>query len=246
MDEPGKTSEEDLKHESKPALNYKERRRINNPDRKRHGARNQARSKLFVKWLLQMFPNEIADDRPILDIAGGKGEVAARLCVCHSKKVIMVDPRPSDPLACFLSSVLNKIPLKWQQRLQQKEPEFLEKLFDKQFSQMVAYFDEAMLQQHPELHHAVEASSLIVGLHADGATEAIVNVALKYKKTFVVVPCCVFPNIFPQRMVHQNGELIPVRTVEAFCQYLLDKDVRFQCTQLPFEGRNTVIYWKGV
>jgi hypothetical protein len=232
--------------EEKQTLNYKDRRRQNNPERKRHGARNQDKSKIFVRWLLQTFPKEFADNRPILDVAGGKGEVAARLCVCHNKRIVMVDPRSSDPLACFLSTVLQKIPRTWQQRLAQKEPDFLEQLFDKNFTQIVGYFDESTLQERPELLQAVESSSLLIGLHADGATEAIVNVAQKYKKPFVVVPCCVFPNLFPQRMLQQGNNMQPVRTVESFCQYLLAKDKRFQTTQLPFEGRNTAIYWNGL
>lgn len=228
-----------------PPNNYKARRRQKNPERKRHGARNQNKSKAFVRWLLDTFPDELADERPILDVAGGKGEVAARLCVCHNKRVIMIDPRPCDPLTCFRSDVLRKIPLKWQQRLEEKEPDFLNRLFDEKFSQIITCFDDVTLQEKPELRNAVESSCLVLGLHADGATEAIVQAALDYNKPFVVVPCCVFPNLFQQRRVRRGDELVPVRSVESFCQYLLEKDTRFQTTTLSFEGRNTAIYWKG-
>lgn len=34
--------------------------------------------------------------RHILDVAGGKGELSARLSLCHSLRVVMVDPRPAD------------------------------------------------------------------------------------------------------------------------------------------------------
>ena len=30
-------------------------------------------------------------------------------------------------------------------------------------------------------------------MHSDGATEPLVKLALKHKKPFAVVPCCVFP-----------------------------------------------------
>jgi hypothetical protein len=225
---------------------YKERRRQNNPLRKRHGARNQDKSKVFVKWLTETFPHAFADDRPILDVAGGKGEVAARLCVCHRRHVIMVDPRLADPHACFLSTVLNKLPLKWRQRIQEQDPRSLEQLFATKFSQFETYFDTTTLQHQPELQRAVVSSSLLIGLHADGATEAIVQAALDYSKPFVVVPCCVFPNLFPQRTIRQGDNLVPVRTVESFCQYLLEKDERFKMTQLPFDGRNIAIYWDGL
>ena len=236
---------ESQSNEVESPSNYKTRRRLNNPDRRRHGARNQDKSKLFVQWLIQTFPDQMADDRHVLDVAGGKGEVAARLCVCHRKKVIMVDPRQADPHACFQSAVLTKLPIKWQHRLKEKEPDFLSTLFDTQFAQIVSYFDATTLQQ-PDLKRAVDSASILIGLHADGATEAIVQAAIDYNKPFVVVPCCVFPNLFPQRMIRQGDEDITVRTVESFCQYLLDKDARFQSADLPFEGRNTAIYWNGI
>jgi len=85
----------------------------------------------------------------------------------------------------------------------------------------------------------------------DGATEAIVDCALKYQKPFVVVPCCVFPNFFPMRTISVDLEdgnppqITPVRTWEQFCTYLLRKDPRFVREELPFEGRNIAIWWDG-
>merc|ERR1712070_719130 len=84
-----------------------------------------------------------------------------------------------------------------------------------------------------ELQDAVKKATLIIGLHADGATEAIVDAALKYNKPFVVVPCCVFPNFFPMRRLlidQKDGsppQAIPVRSHEQFCKFLLQKDPRF-------------------
>merc|ERR1739841_204185 len=105
-----------------------------------------------------------------------------------------------------------------------------------------------------KLDEAVKNASLIIGLHSDGATEAIVDAALLYKKPFVVVPCCVFPNLFRERYIStemndatddtimytrerqtvkdDNNQAItekkvPVRTHDQFCKYLLAKDTRF-------------------
>ena len=50
---------------------------------------------------------------------------------------------------------------------------------------------------------------LVVGMHADQATEAVVDFALTHGKPFAVVPCCVFPNAFPQRRLPGGA---PVRT----------------------------------
>jgi hypothetical protein len=57
-------------------------------------------------------------------------------------------------------------------------------------------------------------------------------------------PCCVFPRLFPHR-VQQRSNNMPVRSHSTFCQYLLDMsplDEKFLVDNLPFVGRNKVIY----
>jgi len=232
-----------------------------NDRRQRHGARNQHRHKFFVKWLLETFDflarpndNENGDTdsstRHILDVAGGKGEVSARLCMCHSQQVVMVDPRPADIVHCFETLVLPKIPNKWQARLEEqrsKNPNFVPEIVHSRFRQLVTTLDDHRITESIELQAAIQEASLMLGLHADGATEAIVDVALKYQKPFVVVPCCVFPNLFRDRRVMDTDsqEMVPVRSHEQFCQYLLAKDPRFRLETLPFEGRNIAIWWNG-
>jgi hypothetical protein len=237
-----------------------------NPDRKRHGARNQHKMKDFVKWLLATFPDTVATSRStrssesddttttmapthILDVAGGKGELAARLCMCHLTSVVMVDPRPADVAHCYESLVLPKIPKKWQQRLEERRasnPQFVEEMVQERFRQLVMPMDDHTLATSTELQEAVRDARLLVGMHADGATEAIIDAALLYKKPFVVVPCCVFPNLFQERRVSTDeGNTVPVRSHEQFCRYLQEKDARFQRCILPFEGRNIAIWWDG-
>ena len=222
--------------------------------RKRHGARNQDRHKLFVKWLLETFDHLVTCDSSttlhVLDVAGGKGEVAARLCMCHQLQVVMVDPRPADIVNCFESLVLPKIPKKWQQRLEaqrSENPDFVKNTIGKRFRQRVTTFDDSTLEESKELQNDVEQTSLLVGLHADGATEAIVDAALKYQKPFVVVPCCVFPTFFVHRQVMDptTNTMRAVRSHDQFCMYLLAKDPRFRLEILPFEGRNVAIWWDG-
>ena len=71
---------------------------------------------------------------------------------------------------------------------------------------------------------------------APQATELIVDAALKYGRPFAVVPCCVFPRLFPHRP--------EVRTTAAFCDYLLRKGagLDIEVGFLPVEGRNKVIF----
>jgi hypothetical protein len=227
--------------------------------RKRHGARNQHRHKFFVKWLMDTFDlgssrtntnQDDGGDAHVLDVAGGKGEVAARLAMCHCQQVVMVDPRPADIVNCFETLVLPKIPNKWQHRLEAQRannPQFVEETVHSRFRQLVTTFDDHSLTESTELQDVVQKASLIVGLHADGATEAIVNAALQYQKPFVVVPCCVFPNLFQDRRVldEETDRMIPVRSHAHFCRFLLAKDPRFQLETLPFEGRNVAIWWDG-
>ena len=247
---------------------------------KRHGARNQHRHVHFAKWLQKRFPESFQqskhddttnntmvslsnnnnnvnhndtssiDGMHILDVAGGKGELTARLSMCLQQKVVMVDPRPANVVDCFETLVLPKIPNKWQQRIQQQlaiNPDFVKETLSQRVRQLVTTFDENSLHQDDQLQQAVVHASLLIGLHADGATEAIVDAALQHQKPFVVVPCCVFPNFFPHRhVVMEHGQSsVPVRTHSQFCHFLLHKHAGFRMDILPFDGRNVAIWWDG-
>mmetsp|Transcript_16778 Transcript_16778/g.24653 ORF Transcript_16778/g.24653 Transcript_16778/m.24653 type:complete len:156 (+) Transcript_16778:1-468(+) len=147
-------------------------------------------------------------------------------------------------------------------------------LMEERFSQITAFFDLSTI--HPDndkdgkkeeeeekekekgdtpknestnqsLHQAIQNASLILGIHADGATEAIVDAALMYNKPFMVVPCCVFPSLFQTRMVKdEDGVTRHVRSHDQFCRYLVQKDDRLKMEVLPIEGRNVAIWWDGV
>lgn len=248
------------------------------PLRKRHGARNQHKIKFFLRWLMTTFPSALAaasilqtqDDNDddtemaapaenettdpffahplILDVAGGNGELAARMCFCNHQRVVLVDPRPANVVQCYEDVVFRGLPKKWQQRLRQKQianPNLLVQALEQRFRQLTLYFDAKMVKEDSNLRTAVENAQLLVGMHADGATEAIVDIALQYKKPFVVVPCCVFPNFFPHRKIVKDGVSRQVRSYEDFCDYLVQKDARFNQSVLPFEGRNIAIWWDG-
>ncbi|EJK65276.1 hypothetical protein THAOC_13883 [Thalassiosira oceanica] len=88
---------------------------------------------------------------------------------------------------------------------------------------------------------------LLLGMHPDEPTEAIIDVALKHGLPFAVVPCCVFADLYPNRKLwseEQGGE-IPVRTYEQFIEYLLAKDKSLRIETLPFQGKCNVIYRTG-
>lgn len=285
-------------NDSKPGKNVGGDKRGNRKSA-RHGARNQHRHKQFARWILKTFPHVVEDcsdtnkqdehtpckvDMPIdectqtqklhiLDVAGGKGELSARLSLCHSIRVVMIDPRPADIESVYMNDVVPKLPNKWQTSIKDRlkqTPSFVHDELDERFTQLIMPFTSPSTDEQEchyndvDLDEAVRNASLIIGLHADGATEAIVDAALLYNKPFVVVPCCVFPNLFHQRYItitldnatddrnSIEGEVlvskekrIPVRTHDQFCEYLLAKDPHFKKEVLPFEGRNVAIWWDG-
>ena len=74
------------------------------------------------------------------------------------------------------------------------------------------------------------------------ATEAIVSFARRTGKPFAVVPCCVFPDQNPQRLL--AGQ--PVRLHEDLIAYLVSLDPsHIRTAELMFEGRRTVVYCQG-
>ena len=98
------------------------------------------------------------------------------------------------------------------------------------------------LQEFLESDRAcVAACSAIVGLHPDEATEDIVTAALGHERPFAVVPCCVLPQLFPERRLGRNG--VRVKKHGAFVEYLLAKDWRLRSAKLPrMGGRDVVIF----
>ena len=89
------------------------------------------------------------------------------------------------------------------------------------------------------LGSAIRDCDVLVGMHPDQATEPIIDAALSLNKPFAVVPCCVFPDLFPER-VGVDGA--PVRSYAQFLEYLRSKDPGIETAYLPFQGRSRVLY----
>ena len=90
----------------------------------------------------------------------------------------------------------------------------------------------------PKIVETIKNCGMIIGVHPDQATEDIVDAALAYKKPFAILPCCVFAELNPGRIIEGRK----VRTYEDLISYLLSKDESIQCFSLPFVGRNKVLY----
>lgn len=86
---------------------------------------------------------------------------------------------------------------------------------------------------------AVRAASALVAMHPDQATDLVFETALALNKPFAVVPCCVFADLNPHRVL-ANG--VPVRTYDEMLEYYQAKAPDVRRARLAFEGRREVLY----
>lgn len=101
--------------------------------------------------------------------------------------------------------------------------------------------EQAHILTGEQLNRVMSECSVVIGLHPDSATEAIVDYALSCGKPFAVVPCCVFCKLFPGRRA-PDGQA--VRSYAQFVDYLQAKSPSIQRKELDFAGRNVVL-WHG-
>jgi len=79
----------------------------------------------------------------------------------------------------------------------------------------------------------------VVGVHPDEATDLIVDFAISHRKPFVVLPCCVCEDKFPERRLRGGGH---VRTFGEFVDYLMEKDEGNEQARMAYAGPNLVIF----
>ncbi len=89
----------------------------------------------------------------------------------------------------------------------------------KGFEQITTFFNN---QQFMEAHKSIwNKADLIIGLHPDEATDDIIEMSMQDFKPFVCVPCCVFPNKFPNRKLKASGKV--VRSLNQLIEYIMEK-----------------------
>lgn len=198
------------------------------------------RSSRFAAWLLDQYGREsLSVGSGVLDVAGGQGDLSWALSFDAGVPCTLIDPglRRGGLLKSWQRRALRK---SGKECFSHVPEEFCASLFgppSAESCQSDAAGPDASRAAYAQL---LLQSSLVVGLHPDEATEAIVDLALASGCRFAVVPCCVFANKFPDRRLPRTGE--PIRTVNQFCEYLRAKDERIRETLLDFEGRNKVLY----
>jgi hypothetical protein len=191
------------------------------------------RASIFAEWLFDQFA-DVPDAGVVLDVAGGRrGDVAYELTTKMKKdsdiRVVTVDPRGVQETTASAKRTLPK----WKEKKRKKEfetrrqPEVVARCFDEEF------FSEFSAE------HDIR---LLIGMHPDQATEAIVDLGLKRGIPFAVVPCCVFAHLTPERRLKSGQE---PTTYDEFVSFLMEKDARIKCDNLGFKGRERVLYWTG-
>eukprot|EP00747_Dinoflagellata_sp_TGD_P038961 gnl/TRDRNA2_/TRDRNA2_139978_c3_seq2.p1 gnl/TRDRNA2_/TRDRNA2_139978_c3~~gnl/TRDRNA2_/TRDRNA2_139978_c3_seq2.p1 ORF type:complete len:425 (+),score=36.38 gnl/TRDRNA2_/TRDRNA2_139978_c3_seq2:126-1277(+) len=192
-----------------------------------HGpkANKGQRASCFAKWLLKQYGyEELRHGLGVLDVAGGRGDLSWALSVNASVPCTLIDPgrRRKGKLRC-------------------RHRQAVDPGDSQAFSHIAVHFCvETFGHSTAQYASLLRNASLVIGLHPDEATEAIVDLALLSDRKFAVVPCCVFPNLFPHRELSPGG--VQVRTLNQFCSYLKAKDPRIQEALLDFDGCNKVLY----
>ena len=174
----------------------------------------------FARWLLATFGATALRARAgVVDVAGGRGGLSFELHCRLGIPCTLLEPR--------------SVGLKSNQlRHLRKHPE--RGCYRHFRARLDASFEETS-----EGRALLRDCSMLVGLHSDEATEALVAAAGRFGKPFAVVPCCVFPTVFSTRR-RACGKL--VRTYDDFCAWLSEQAEGSQIAFLPFAGRNRVVF----
>jgi hypothetical protein len=198
---------------------------VNHGDKK---ARRQ-RAQVFAQFVLQTFGVE-ALTPGVLDVAGGRGEVAMALAEA-GVSALVIDPR--EHAGCLnprLRRIMKKQNLSKLQAWHIFFPPGVECLQSEEAKVFAPMMNQAQV---------------VLGLHPDEATEGIVNWAIEHRRGFCIVPCCVFARLFPGRRLVDPSVAAgsrQVRTHQDLCTYLLRKHRGIRCTELNFEGMNTCLW----
>ncbi len=182
------------------------------------------RARIFAEWLTKIFDVDLMRKGHVLDVAGGRGDLAFELALNHDVECIVIDPR---------DATTDKIRLKKYQRSKLKKAGKAEESL---FINMREEFNDQFCTTNREI---LRKTTLVVGLHPDQATEPLVDVCLSQNLPFAVIPCCVFAHENPNRRL-ASGE--NPTTYESFCDFLMEKSRKISYDHLGFRGRNKVLY----
>lgn len=232
-----------------------------------HAASKSQHNVVVAAWIVSTFGQfDLREGRGVLDIAGGNGILSYELCVRYGVPSTLIEPRDDIALSSMLRRKMKRIN---KSRTSNEEVSNRAPLMNLLYCHSLNISDDKhilplVIQSIQDgcslpFHHVIRGfplylrdvlgdatlmgiidhSSLVVGVHSDEVTEAIIEIAIYLRKPFVLVPCCLFSHLYPERKTLEGEE---VRSYEEFIVYLKQKHVKIEQAELPFEGRNILLY----
>jgi hypothetical protein len=253
------------------------------PRKNRNARKNENRASAFAALLVRAFGLEtLRAGAGVVDVAGGSGELALELVTRWAVPCCVVDPRGDgakitarhrrllasrERNAALVSdawkaesALARSLARRWTAVPDpHRAIRHLKRAFDERIVAAASPSSEAAdADAGPDGAALMRTCSAIVGMHPDQAAGAIVDAALRFNKPFAVVPCCVFPNRFPERTVpggdepskpgEARGTLVRVRTTEALARHLARRPTLATRTRtarveaLPMDGANLAVW----
>jgi len=218
------------------------------PEQEKKG--HAARAAVFAEWLCEVFGDDLLRGG-VVDIAGGRGELAFELSV-KNIPCIVLDPRCPG----------GDRPVPWndwhvsrQQRLWLKSQCGLRSYAECQahvlgcpVRQCQVPVETAIENARTWMKKSSEAApewedlcscQVVVGLHPDQATGGVIELAKELGRPFAVVPCCTFADEFPERHLEHR----PVRTYADLIEWLqVTAGPATRKDFLRFFGKNLVLF----
>ena len=105
------------------------------------------------------------------------------------------------------------------------------------FQQISSLFNHQFIQSNLSIWNQAD---VIIGLHPDEATDDIIEMSMKYFKPFICVPCCVFPNKFPNRKLKSSGKT--VRQHDELIEYIMEKAREVNLLKHTSNSNKTMVY----
>eukprot|EP01124_Arcella_intermedia_P013373 TRINITY_DN1979_c0_g1_i4.p1 TRINITY_DN1979_c0_g1~~TRINITY_DN1979_c0_g1_i4.p1 ORF type:complete len:234 (-),score=45.85 TRINITY_DN1979_c0_g1_i4:262-963(-) len=138
------------------------------------------RATRFMKWIFERWDVTDLSKTGVLDIAGGQGKLAFELQLSPGRvPCLVIDPR------AIVFSEKQQTHFDFQTKHSTIPPSWP--------AQKQMLFEDNFLEDPSNLA-IFNSVSLVVGMHPDEATERIIQFGLQHRKSFAVLPCCVFPN----------------------------------------------------
>ncbi|KAJ3010560.1 UNVERIFIED_CONTAM: hypothetical protein HDU68_002081 [Siphonaria sp. JEL0065] len=229
------------------------------------------RANVFADWIVETFggAEKLSTGSGVFDIAGGGGQLSLDLFDRGVTRCTVVDSRPFK-VGFGLKKWVKKQRKKNQKEVDIVDEEDFDAENDEEELDELEEHDrrsdghritsgteevagdnsivEELPFKYQQLFFTPESvtdeirnATLLVGLHPDQATGAIVETAIACNLPFAVIPCCVFKDDFNDRIL-KNGK--PVSTTVDLVDWIKEKkpDGQVKTQFLNFQGKNLVVY----